>query len=619
MTETERQLYLAAAAAIAALLALIWLTGALAGLLFGSGVPEIGMSDLGMTALRLPLHLTEPRDAWPRGARSALPGAAGFYLSAMLIGAALAGLALLARRASKRVALPQLGKRRWQVPTARWATLRDLASLRVPKPQRGRLTLGKFAGTLLAAEERQSVIAFAPTGTHKTSGLVIPALLEWQGPALVTTVKGDLLPQTIEHREKRGEAMVFDPMQVSGDGSTQATPLEEAKTWQGARQVAHWLCDSAQAGKEGLQEAGFWYATAAKLLAPMLFAAARSERTMADVVRWLDEGPTLNREEIEKTLGKVDSLAAMQAWKASRHREKKQLSSIYTTAETILSVFADPRVQEETAEAAYTPARLLNGKPNTLYLCAPLHQQERLRPLFSMIVQELLNFAYERAATQGPLDPPLLLLLDEAANIAPIPSLDAVASTGAGQGIQLLTIFQDLAQLETVYGPGRAETIFNNHRAKMIGTGISDRKTLSLVSHISGVAEFEQRSRSSGDKGHRSETEGKTYRDLAPANVVRESPPGSALLVYHNLPLAKVSLRPWFEENSLRNEEKTCAHSQNNADPATLGRPFQRDDTVPLREDIDQRAEKERDARLSFVIPRKARIRADMPSLYRVQ
>ncbi len=551
MTNSERQLYLALAAAVAALLASIWLSGALAGLLFGSGSPSTGMSDLVMTALRLPAHLGEPRDAWPRDAHAKLPSAVGFYVSVMLAGSAILALCLLLRRVPLPAGLSQIGGRSRRVPAARWAALRDLALLRVRATEPGRLTLGRFGRTLLAAEERQSVIAFAPTGTHKTSGLVIPALLEWQGPVLVTTVKGDLLPETIERREQLGEVMVFDPTGVSGiEPTARATPLDGASTWQGAMKVAHWLCNAAQGSKGGLQDADFWFATAEKLVAPLLFAAAASRRTMADVVRWLDEGPDLNAAQVGKALKKAGEPAAERAWQATQNREERQRSSVYTTAEMILAAFADERVQQETEGADYTPARLLSGGRNTLYLCAPLHEQERLRPLFAMLVQELVASAFLRAAVDGPLDPPLLLLLDEAANIAPIPDLDAIASTGAGQGVQLLSIFQDVSQVMTVYGR-KAWTIINNHRGKVFGIGIADLETLNFITRVSGVAEFEQRSRNTGERGRRSQTEGETYRDLAPANVVRERDPGSALLMYHNLPLAKISLRLSFEDKGL--------------------------------------------------------------------
>ena len=218
----------------------------------------------------------------------------------------------------------------------------------------------------------------------------------------------------------------------------------------------------------------------------------------------------------------------------------------------IVAAFADPRVAEETAGADYNPAALLDGGANTLYLCAPLHEQERLRTLFSMIVQELLAVVYESAAATGkPLDPPLLLLLDECANIAPIPNLAEIASTGAGQGVQLLSVFQDMAQVSSRYGR-RASTIVNNHRAKVFGTGISDAETLNYVARVMGAGEFEQRSHSTGERGRNSQTEGDTYRDLAPANLVRERDPGTGLLLYGHLPPAKIRLRPWYEERELR-------------------------------------------------------------------
>ncbi len=101
----------------------------------------------------------------------------------------------------------------------------------------------------------------------------------------------------------------------------------------------------------------------------------------------------------------------------------------------------------------------------------------------------------------------------------------------------------------TVYGR-RAATIVNNHRAKLFGTGISDPETAGYISRVVGAAEFAQHSHSKGDRGSRSLTEGQTYRDLAPANVVRERDPGTALLMYHHLPLAQISLRPRFHHRA---------------------------------------------------------------------
>ena len=552
MSGSERQLYLALGGAGAAVLSVLWLTGALAGLLFGDGWTSIGLSEVAMAGLDLPSHLGNPRAAWPREARASLPGAPGFYASGVLVVGLGFGVALAAHRILEPEWLRAIWADRRRAPSARWAGRRDLAPLRVPAPQPGRLTLGRSGRTLLAAEERQSVIAFAPTQSHKTTGLAIPALLEWPGPVLATSIKSDLLMDTVACRQRLGEVMIFDPALVTGLEPSRATPLWGAGTWRGAMRVAHWLAAAARTGSGGLQDADFWFTAAEKLLAPLLFAAASSGRTMEAVVAWLDEGPEANDAQIEELLKEAREPAALRAWQATQNREERQRSSVYTTAEMIVGAFADPRVAEETKGADYSPAALLDGGANTLYLCAPLHEQERLRTVFSMLVQELLAVIYETVAATGrPLDPPLLLLLDECANIAPIPNLAEIASTGAGQGVQLLSIFQDMAQVSTRYGP-RVSTIVNNHRAKVFGTGISDPDTLSYVSRVLGSGEFEQRSRSTGEKGRRSETEGETYRDLAPANLVRERDPGTGLLLYGHLPPAKIKLRPWYEDAGLR-------------------------------------------------------------------
>lgn len=161
---------------------------------------------------------------------------------------------------------------------------------------------------------------------------------------------------------------------------------------------------------------------------------------------------------------------------------------------TIIGAFADPRVLDASSRADYTPAELLDGRSNTLYLCAPAHEQERLRTLFAAMISELVAVVYEISAQTGkPIDPPLLIVLDEAAITAPTPDLDVIASTGAGQGIQLVTVFQDLAQVESRYGK-RAQTIINNHRAKVFATGIGDPDTLTYIRQVTGDGEFRQRS-----------------------------------------------------------------------------------------------------------------------------
>ncbi|HEX8752970.1 MAG TPA: type IV secretory system conjugative DNA transfer family protein [Solirubrobacterales bacterium] len=472
--------------------------------------------------------------------------AAGLAIAAVL------GVVLLCLHLLDRHLIEGRGARQRRAQGARWAARRDLRSLELAAPEPGRLVLGRHGRRLIAAERRASVVVVGPsTISLKTSGFAIPSVLEWQGPVVAASVKSDLLLRTLAQRESCGKAMVFDPAGVTGIESVKATPLSACGSWRGAMRAAHWLATSARAaGAGGLEDADFWYSAAEKLIAPLLYAAAASGKQMAEVIRWLNDGPDAE-ETVSDLLAESGSKDAQSAWAANWNREERQRSSIYTTAETILGAYADPRVLDASSAPEYTPAELLGGACNTLYLCAPAHEQERLRTVFAAMLCELVAVVYECSAQSGkPIDPPLLIVLDEAANIAPMPDLDVVASTGAGQGIQLVTVFQDLAQVRARYG-ARAETIVNNHRAKVFASGIADPETLRYVSQVIGDGEFRQRSETAGEQGRRTATVSSDYRDLAPANVVRGARPGSALLVYGHLPPAQLSLRPWFEDSEL--------------------------------------------------------------------
>jgi type IV secretory pathway TraG/TraD family ATPase VirD4 len=82
---------------------------------------------------------------------------------------------------------------------ARWETATDLKPLIVRRPTPGRLTLGEGPGRrLLATEPGHSLLVLGPTQSGKTSGLAILAILEWPGPVGATSVKADLLQDTVE-------------------------------------------------------------------------------------------------------------------------------------------------------------------------------------------------------------------------------------------------------------------------------------------------------------------------------------------------------------------------------------------------------------------------------------
>lgn len=529
---------------LAAVGALLWLTGELSGRLFGGDWPTVRASEIASVVLGYPHHLGDPAQAWPARARELVPGPVAFYatLTTLLLPALAVAVWLSIRQ----------GDRQRDVRTARWARRRDLRPLHRRRRESGRLSLGRVNGRLVAAEPRQSVIVIGPTQTGKTTGFAIPAILEWPGPVVATSVKTDLLRETLMARSSRPsvKTWVYDPIGTTGLPGAGWTPLMECLSWQGAQRTADWLVRAARPASSGIEGAAFWYAAAAKILAPILLAAACSGGTMAQVVQWLDGQED---EPVRFALEANGEEEAVTAFEAISMWDERTRGSVYATTQTVLIAYTDPGVLASAISAELRAEYLLDGGCHTAYLCAPAHEQRRLQPLFATLVQEIVAHAYDRATETGkPLDPPLLLVLDECANIAPLRELATLASTGAGQGIQLVSVFQDMAQINAVYGGDRAPTIVSNHRAKVILSGISDAPTLSYIAQLLGDEEVRQLATTVDAEGRRSTTESVAYRDLAPENLLREMRPGHGVLVYGHLPPARIALRPWFQERRLR-------------------------------------------------------------------
>jgi len=448
---------------------------------------------------------------------------------------------------------------------AHWARPADLGELVIGAsgpPPAGRLVLGRVGRRLVAAERSQSVIVFGPTQSHKTTGLAVPAILAWEGPVIAASVKGDLLEHTLAHRRGVGDVRCFDPTGCTGQPAVAWSPLPASRTWPGARRAAATLTEVGRAQVGGMSDGDFWYATASRLLAPLLFAAATADRDMADVIHWVETGV---EDEVLDLLRLAGVPEAVDAARSAFAKEERQRSSIVTTLETLLEPFGGAAPY---GAPQLDPAGLLSGS-GTLYLCAPAHDQRRLTPLFVGVLRAVLDHAYDRVTRTGrPVDPPLLVVLDEAANIAPVPDLDTLAATAAGHGIQLVTVWHDLAQITARYGP-RATTVVNNHRAKLFLSGISDPATLDYASQLIGDEELHLAATTSGARSGPSTTRSPATRRLAPPDALRRVPPGQGVLVYRDLAPARLALRTWFDDPWLR--QRVAPSPAQGRDPRGVG------------------------------------------------
>ncbi len=201
---------------------------------------------------------------------------------------------------------------------------------------------------------------------------------------------------------------------------------------------------------------GEHFAIAARaLLAPLFHAAALSGGGIDRARGWLGRSEFSQPAEILRGAGAqiaLEELSGVAAQAVGDYR-----TSVLGTAQVALAWASRAAVRAST-DPALTPQIDLGeliAQQGTLYVVSPSRIQQELAPLIAALLDGLCAHAIDLAITSpaGRLQDPLLLALDEVANIAPIRSLPRLLSEGIQQGIVPVLGLQDMSQARAL---GRA-------------------------------------------------------------------------------------------------------------------------------------------------------------------
>lgn len=446
----------------------------------------------------------------------------------------------------------------------RWATLKDLenawgakaarrATAAAPDPRRP--VLGTMYGREILGDTYRSILVMAPTGGGKTPRVVVPTVLRHTGPAVVASVKADVLALTRAHREQSGPIAVLDPDE-SMCPTIRWTPLTAVKAWTDALDAAEWIQQSSKADEgRGLEGQQFWDDEAKKLLAPLLLLVARAGGTMTDVLSLIASLGT-RETDITANIARCDPAAA-RYWTLFVGLENRTKTSVVATASNILQSWTHPRIARAVDMPANDPnafnvASLLDSN-STLYLVAPLSAQHQFNAVYETMVNAILMEAERRyARTAMPLPAPLLLMLDEAANIAPLRRLDHVVSAMAGMGIITVTVWQNEGQIEEIYGATKARVIVANHTARIYMSGISDQRSLQTLSDAIGKDLVKRTSSSTDGQGRHTTSTQWHEISVAPPQSIREMPANTAIVISGSRKPMRLTIDGWFESDQLR-------------------------------------------------------------------
>ncbi|HVV77956.1 MAG TPA: TraM recognition domain-containing protein [Mycobacteriales bacterium] len=501
-------------------------------------------------------HLGDPRQVFPPHARGRLPGPALMYLAATIVVAGVVVGGLVAFRLVRRLQLT--GRRGYATGREVRRTLsRRAAAHRGPAEATGRgraviaLGIDQRTGRRLYGAPEDSYLYLGPPRSGKSVHLVIPQTLDARGAALVTETRPDVVSHTMPLRAKQGPVAAFDPQHLAGDGVPRLRWAPHAGCSDPLIAIARAraLAAGAQLSPATVTDAAFWQGMTEAVLRCYLHAAALEERSMRDVLTWTTRpsDPTpmrILRSHPDAAPGWVEELAAQAA------ADPRQRDSVWAGVRRAVDSLADPRVLDACSPAA---AEALDLKEfirdrGSLYLLGTTGAQLTVAPLVTALVEALVDTARTvAAATPGRrLDPPLTVLLDEAANIAPIPSLPNLLADGGGSGITTICVLQSLAQARARWGQAGADAMWDAATTKVILGGLAHAEDLHRISQLAGDIDDQVSTRTHGAGGASTSVSSRRLAAL-PIEMLRTLPEGTAIVLARRTPPVRARLTPWWD------------------------------------------------------------------------
>lgn len=417
-----------------------------------------------------------------------------------------------------------------------------------------RLYIGSGPDGLVFAGPQQAVLVLGPPRSGKTTTLVVPNVLAAAGPVITTSTKPEVMVATAAARSSTGgRCWLFDPAGTTpaptGVTPIRWSPVAACDRWDEALLTARAMAGAARPGpRHG--DAGHWLERAEAMLAPLLHAAALGGHSMRDVTAWVLRQDLDTAASLLAARGATVAADVLVGLDATHARE---LSGIFSTTAGVLSAYRAASALAVADRPNFDP-RHLAQTADTVYLCATAREQDLLAPITVAFIEAARAGAYQAARDRAP-EVPLTLVLDEAANIAPLPGLPSLVSEGGGQGVLTVACLQDLSQARERWGPA-ADGFVSLFGTKVVLPGIGELTTLDLVSRLAGEIDVPARSVSRTPWWARrpgpTETWSTHRQRRLPVDAVHQQPPQSALVLQGPSPPMRVTLETWWAMEPFR-------------------------------------------------------------------
>ncbi len=400
---------------------------------------------------------------------------------------------------------------------AKWAGERDIskAGLRSKKG----IIIGRDSRGYLVAPGFQHCLLFAPTGSGKGVGMVIPNLLFWDQSVFIHDIKLENYEITSGYRREVMKQDVFLWNPASPDGITHCyNPFD----WV-SKKPGQMVDDVQKIANLILPEQEFWNNEARSLfvgVALYLQAVPEKVKSFGEVVRTLrSDDVVYNLAVVLDTIGKKIHPVAYMNIAAFLQKADKERSGVVSTLNSGLELWANPLIDTATASSDFN-VQQFKSKKTTVYVGLTPDNIQRLQPLLQVFYQQATEFLVRKIPDKKTDPYGVLFLMDEFPTLGEMKQFHAGIAYFRGYNVRLLLVVQDTQQLKGIYEEHGMNTFLSNSTYR-ITYAANNVETANLISQLIGNKTVKQKSMNKPK-----------YLDLNPATrTIHESEIQRALLL----------------------------------------------------------------------------------------
>ena len=431
---------------------------------------------------------------------------------------------------------------------ARWASLWEVRKAGLFSESG--IILGTRHGRLLCMPGWEHLMCFAPSGSGKGVGLVIPNLLHWPDSAIVHDVKGENFRLTSGYRAECGQKIYFFNPGDPGGHTHRYNPFQFVSDNPGLRiddlqKIAHLL----------LPKHDFWENEARTLLVGLALHLLDQPDTTVTFGNLLCTIRETNFFDFAHDLlthhrAEMNPVACM-ALNAFLQKAEKERSGVLSTLSSALELWANPLIDAATSASDFDLRRFKKERI-TLYVGVSPNNLHRLRPLLQILYQQATDILTEKEP--DPKTEPLgvLFLMDEFASLGKMTPFEQASAYFRGYRVRFMMIIQDLPQLERHYDRAGLNSFLGMSKVKVTFAS-GDYQTAEVISKYLGTfgAQTESVSERQGLSllsGQGSRSLSQTSRFLLLPQEILQLPPDDEIIMVEGLPPIRARKIRYFHE-----------------------------------------------------------------------